>query len=421
MLDRRGPKPLLQRCSLATLALPLAALDNGYVVPFGPGGSLLGKQLATVLLLGALVAGCAAGQENQIAVDPDIGTDENGIDAASTTGAGQTMAEAYISPISQALGVAQNESTEAFDAYAADAEELTRQCMADRGFEYAPAPAAGGSVDQVTRRQSELRNSLTQQQFTDQYGFGVATLFELNFKDQGVVDFINQRYGAAPSVATTSAEQEAYEMALTGQFTLGGTAAETQEALFGDGPTGPQPGSCRDYGLRTAPNPGAVFDGLFSLLGDELDQLDERFENDPRIRAATAEWQVCMAQLGHEFEDRAEIIDEIQQEANDLADEFLSSPTIEGAIESAARANFLAMDTDERMVFLEEIGALQGFSWIPSIHADFDDLIAFELAIATESAECEDRDLFDVVRTELEIDFVAQHGAKLALIAVADD
>lgn len=328
-----------------------------------------------------------------------------------------TIDELYVSPIGEALGVAQDEIAAGFETYVRNAEELVRSCMADAGFDYTPVTLG---FDQQTR-QAELEATLSPEQFTAEYGFGIATLFELNFKGEGVVDFVNQQFGPPPEVQRSSGEQAAYEMALNGQTTQGLTAAEAQEQLFGDPAVNPAlPGSCRNYGYTTAENPRSAYDGLFSLLGDEFDALNDKFDNDPRIRDGWTQWQTCMAANGHSYEDRFEIFDELFTSANDLANQYLSSPQILTALGQAQQEGFVSMDSAARAAFLEEVGALQGFSWVPEVQANHDELVAFELRVAADSQDCLDEGLFAQVQFELETDFVQAHADQFALLAAGD-
>lgn len=323
----------------------------------------------------------------------------------------------FVSPIGEALGVAQDEIASGFDTYVRDAEELVRGCMAEAGFEYTPIPTGFNQQ----QRQAELQATLSAEQFTAEYGFGIATLFELNFEGEGVIDFVNEQFGPPPSVQRSSGEQAAYEMALNGQTTQGLTAEEAQEQLFENpGNAGALPGSCRDFGYSTAENPGAAYDGLFSLLGAEMEALNERFDNDPRIREASGEWQTCMATQGYSYEDRFEIFDELFASSNELANQFLSSRQVLTALGQAQQENFASMDAESRVVFLEDIGALQGFSWVPEVQAEHDALVAFELRVAADSQDCADEDLFLQVQLELETEFVETHADQLALIAAGD-
>ena len=392
------------------------------------------RGLVVFALVLLMVSACASGSADDAATtDPTDGSTAAATDRTANSAVEEQPApagaaaeddddapavnEVYVSPIGEALGVAQDEQAAAFDTYVRDAEELVRQCMAEAGFEYDPTPSG---LDRATRRQFELQETLTAEQFTVQYGFGIATLFELNFKDEGVVDFVNQQFGPPPTEQRSPGEQAAYELALNGESTQGLSAEEAQEQLFGGEVGASLDGSCRSYGYDTAENPGAVFDGLFSLLGDEITSLNDRFESDPRIRQEMSEWQSCMATAGHSFEDPFEIITELQSQADDLANEFLSSPQVLAALGEAQAQGFTSMDAEARQGFLEDVGALQGFAWVPDVQAEFDELIAFELQVAADSVECSDEELILEVQFEYETEFVEAHADQLALIAAGD-
>lgn len=337
--------------------------------------------------------------------------------AAPDTTDDPSVNESYVSPIGEALGISQDEVGAAFDTFVRDAEELTRQCMADAGFEYTPTQT---TLNPAASRQFELEASLTTEQFTQEYGFGIATLFELNFKGEGVIAFVNQQFGPPPSAGRSPSEQQAYDIALTGETIEGLSAEDAQEQLFGDAAFGALDGSCRAYGFDTAENPGAVYDDLFSLLGDEWDALGDRFDSEPRVRDARAEWQTCMAAKGHSYESRFEIFDELQGRANALADQYLTSTQVLTALGRAQQEDFASMDGQARAAFLEDVGALQGFSWVPEVQAEVDELTQFELLVAADSAECADEDLLNQVQFELETEFVAQHADQLALIRAGE-
>ena len=78
------------------------------------------------------------------------------------------------------------------------------------------------------------------------------------------------------------------------------------------------------------------------------------------------------------------------------------------------------MDADGRFQFLEENGAFKGFALVPSLQAELDELIEFELAVAAHDAECADEDAYTEVRLEYEQQFVERHAEQLALIATGE-
>jgi len=325
----------------------------------------------------------------------------------------ETVNDTFVSPVFDALGFDPNDRQEAQNEFVANAEELVRQCMADSGFEYVPSvPSFAPSFG----RQLELNESISPQQFTAEYGYGISTLLELDFMEDGVLAFVELLLGPPPTEARSEGEQAAYELALSGETIQGLSAEDAQEQAFDN--FGGQDGSCRDYGYSNADNSvGEKFDGLFTLLGDEYGAIFEKVENDPRIRDVNADWQTCMAEAGYSYENSQEIVDELLAAGNDLRTGFQSSPEALQIFAAAGQANLAAMDADSRFAFLEENGAFQGFAMVPSLQAELDDLIDFELAVAGHDADCGDEDLYRQVQLEFEQQFVEQHAEQLELIA----
>jgi len=325
----------------------------------------------------------------------------------------ETVNDAFVSPVFDALGFDPNDRQEARDEFVANAEELVRQCMAESGFEYVPsiptfAPSFG--------RQLELNESISPQQFTAEYGYGISTLLELDFMEEGVLAFVELLLGPPPTEARSEGEQAAYELALSGETIQGLSAEDAQEQAFEN--FGGQDGSCRDYGYSTADNSvGEKFDGLFTLLGDEYEAIFEKVENDPRIRDANAAWQTCMAEFGYSYENSQEIVDELLASGNDLRTGFQSSPEALAVFAAAGQANLAAMDADSRFNFLEENGAFQGFAMVPSLQVELDELIELELAVAGHDSDCANEELYREVQLEFEQEFVEQHAEQLELIA----
>jgi len=323
------------------------------------------------------------------------------------------MNDVLVSPINEALGFDLNDRAAANNAFINAAEERVQSCMLAAGFEYTPQDTGFAPSFE---RQLELEASLTPEQFTEQYGYGIATLFELNFEGQGVLNFVESLLGPPPSVERSDAEQEAYDRALSGRTIVGLSAEDAQSQAFDD-PGGAAPGSCRQIGYDEAENPqGEIFDGLQSLLGDELASLQDRIESDNRLIEARRDWQRCMADGGFAFERPQEIRQELQGSANDLGDRFTQSPEALQLFAQAISANLASMDGPARFDFLDSIGAFQGFSMVPDLQVELDALIDYELEVANRSFDCTDRDLVLQVRYEAEQAFVEAHAEQLTLI-----
>lgn len=353
----------------------------------------------------------AADDQSETPMDEDAGGDDTDADNGDDDDE-PAVNEQEVSPIGAALGFDPSDQLEANNNYIRDAEELVRQCMAEAGFEYLPL---NPGFAQSFQRQLELEGTLSVDQFREQYGFGISTLFELNFQGEGVLAFVERLLGPPPTEERSPSEQEAYELALSGESVQGLTAEEIQEQAFQGGPSAE--GSCRRYGYDTAENPqGEIFDGFISLLGDELETFGDQFEADPRVREAVREWQGCMAAAGYAYDNENDIRDEINEKANDIGERLTQSPEALEIFAGAIDAGLTTMDADARFDWLEQAGAMQGMSMVPALQAELDELIAFELDIARINHECGDAELMLEVQFELEQQFVETHADQFALI-----
>lgn len=349
--------------------------------------------------------------QDSIASDDTSATAEPDVERADDE---PSVNDAAISPLQNALGFDPDDQLELTNNFIRAAEELVRECMADRGFVYLPNdPSFAPSFE----RQLELEAAISDEQFVDQYGYGISTLFELNFQQDGVMAFVEQLVGPPPTEARSASEQEAYELALHGGNTQGLSAEELQQQAFAITNQPAALGSCRRTGYDTAPNPqGEIFNGLQSLLGTELAQLDERFNNDSRVRSAQRSWQACIAEQGYSYEGPDEIRDEITNRTNDIGGRFQQSPEALTIFAKAIEADLSEMDQQTRFDFLEGAGAFQGFAMVPALQVELDELIDIELSISRLSYDCTDRDLYRQVQLEVEQAFVEEHADQLALI-----
>lgn len=387
-----------------------------------------------VLILALLAAGCAGASDSTTATtsaastqpaDQDAGAEQDEEDAAQepaeddaeqpveVSGDQETRNDRYVSPVFEALGFDPNDRQAAQDEYVASAEELVRQCMADAGFEYIPnIPSFGPAFS----RQLELSATISQEQFTAEYGYGISTLTELDFASEGVMAFVEILLGPAPEEARSEGEQAAYELALSGRTIQGLSAEEAQEQAF-DNPFQSEDGSCRSFGYDTADNTvGEKFDGLFTLLGDEFEAIEENVENDPRVRDLRTGWQTCMAGHGYAYESTQEIIDELIDADADIRNKFQTSPEALGLFAAAGQADLASMNQDDRFNWLESNGAFGGFAMVSGLQAELDALIAFELAVAGHAADCGGEEEFLDVLAEYEQAFVEDHAEQLELI-----
>lgn len=204
-------------------------------------------QAAKVLAVacGLLVlAGCgnAGGSSEQVAVDEQIGLDEEGILLRQ----GQ-------------------------------AENLIRDCMKAEGFDYVP-------VDPVAQRAALVgRPGMSQEEFEKQFGYGITTLYEQRLTQIGTGPNkeIRERL--------SDADRKAYD-----------------RALYGDDPTATfevalDSGDLTRLGGCTRKATEQVFGGtaVLQTLQTKLDELDEKIFADPRMVKAIDKWSQCMREAGY--------------------------------------------------------------------------------------------------------------------------
>jgi hypothetical protein len=166
----------------------------------------------------------------------------------------------------------------------AQAENLIRDCMKAKGFDYVP-------VDPVAQR-AELVGAagLTEEEFENQYGYGITTLYE---QRREVALGPNEKIRNSLS----DPEKAAYDRALYGE-----DPTATFDVVLDTGDFS-RLGGC----LREATE--NVFGGVETLesLQSKLDDLDERILQDPRMVKAIKNWSQCMKKAGYDLEDPEQV------------------------------------------------------------------------------------------------------------------
>lgn len=167
----------------------------------------------------------------------------------------------------------------------ARAENLIRDCMQAQGFEYVPVDPAAREAELVGSR------GLTDEEFNDQFGYGITTLFEqrLQQSESGP----NQELYAALG----DAEKAAYDRALYG---------EDKTATFA---VGLDTGDFSRLGGCTKEAANEVFGGAAFVadLTAKLDELDEQILADARVFEAIEKWSACMGDAGYDLADQDEV------------------------------------------------------------------------------------------------------------------
>jgi hypothetical protein len=162
-------------------------------------------------------------------------------------------------------------------------EGLIRDCMKEQGFDYVP-------VDPLAQRAALTGKArMTDEEFLDQFGYGISTLFGRGSPASDPNERIRRSLGPA--------DRAAYDRALFGE-SPGLTFAD---AIDDD--------AAADLGGCTKEATGAVFGGtevLASLQG-RFDQLEERLGQDQRMVRAVEKWSACMKDQGYTYDEPEQI------------------------------------------------------------------------------------------------------------------
>jgi hypothetical protein len=156
-------------------------------------------------------------------------------------------------------------------------ENLIRECMKKRGFEYTPVDPAAQRADLVGSA------TLTEEDFEKQFGYGITTLYEQRLREATTSP--NATYRESLS----EAERSNYDRALYGK-NVGTSFAQAADT-----------GEFAELGGCTKEATDEVFGGaeVLSTLQTKLDELDTRIEADARMVAANKEWSACMQEAGY--------------------------------------------------------------------------------------------------------------------------
>jgi len=248
-------------------------------------------------------------------------------------------------------------------------EDLVRDCMKAKGFEYTP-------VDPAAQRAALVGSAtLSEEDFEKQFGYGITTLYEQRIKEASSGPNATYRTSLVP------AQRTAYDRTLygknvgvtfssavdTGDFAdLGGCTKEATEQAFG--------------GAQT-----------LSTLQTKLDQLDERIVADARMVEAFKAWSTCMRAAGFSgLKDP----DEVDTRLEDKLEEIVG-PTPRGGIPAATKSYDKA-----------KLAALQ----------------KEEVKIVAADLDCEEKHIEEVekkVRAEYEKTFREENAAFLASVPKA--
>ena len=306
-----------------------------------------------------------------------------------------------------------------YDAQQRAIEEEIATCMREEGWEYIPVeyPDMGGDFGEYTD-EDELKR-------IEREGFGVVYWTLNSYGEDGSYEDPwatwedpNQEYVEALS----DSERDAYYEALWGVYeevpidSEGDMAIETLEPA----PVDPESAGCYDKAQRAVSGDDPSMNPEFWDLMDPFYQdLNARFESDPRVTELNAKWASCMKDEGYDFEDQNEFYDWVftdfdsrQQEI--LGDDFYADPfegwaqeDIDNFYENASQ------DELDKMFETPELTSAQ--------RAALEELLAEEIDVAKKFHKCNENidDKMGELYQEIEEKFALEHEDELRAIAAS--
>jgi len=178
------------------------------------------------------------------------------------------------------------------------AQETIAACMAEQGFEYVP----------YVRNQNQGGFSIpdTEEEFVEQYGFGIATMILENQPpdEETMKAEIAKDPNNAIIDAMADAERDAYYAALYGEQPEDGLEEPTEDSP-GVTVGAFDPSGCQNAAYEETFNQGAEM-AFYEQFGPLMEDIYAGVESDPRIVELEGMWSSCMAETGYDFADRNE-------------------------------------------------------------------------------------------------------------------
>jgi hypothetical protein len=162
-------------------------------------------------------------------------------------------------------------------------EGVIQRCMKAQGFDYVP-------VDPLAQRAALTGKArMTDEEFLEQFGYGISTLFGRGQAESDPNDRIRKSLGAA--------DRAAYDRTLWGE----NPGLTFSEAIDSDAAT--ELGGCTKQATE------AVFGGatVLAQIQGKFDELEERITQDQRMVRAVEKWSTCMADEGYRYDEPEEI------------------------------------------------------------------------------------------------------------------
>jgi hypothetical protein len=163
------------------------------------------------------------------------------------------------------------------------AEGEIQNCMKAEGFDYVP-------VDPLAQRAALTGKArMTDEEFLEQFGYGISTLFGRGTTEADPNDRIRTALGPA--------DRAAYDRTLWGE----NPGLTFSEAIDSD--------AAAELGGCTKQATEAVFGGatVLARIQGKFDQLEQRVTQDQRMVRAVEKWSTCMTDEGYRYDEPEEI------------------------------------------------------------------------------------------------------------------
>jgi hypothetical protein len=336
--------------------------------------------------------------------------------ACGSDGDGTDASETAPSPIAEFLGEeAGPPDDETFRQEILDEEQARQEaiaaCMQEEGFDYVAYVPDGdaffGAGDGDVAWGSE--------EWVARYGFGITTLWFTQEEvgpgltgsdDSGFDELMAEDPNQQIFEGLSESEQDAYQVALYGDLGQQGVVDQTmddEEAEAQREEIALEPAGCQGEAFADS----ASFD-FYRDFGDELEELYQRVESDPRIIEAMQDVSECVAGQGLEFTSMDDVRARFDEhlEAIDAAVVHPGQDLTEDEYNSMTDEELQEVFGQPRVIPEEQL-------------AELADLQASEIELAVAVDECgggfDDQDaLYDEIAAEYEQEFLTEHQEELA-------
>lgn len=341
--------------------------------------------------------------------------------AIAGCGGGDTQASSddVSSPLGEFLGeddiffgdVDEDEAQERFIAEERERQAIIAECMREQGFEYTPT-----DPEQYVFFGGEGEDGLEygEDEWIAKYGFGISTQrFSQESVGPDLVGYDDSFDGfdsdSDPNFAylesLSESEQEAYQEALYGDDAFGEfddtLSEEEQEAAIEDIEW--EPSGCEGEAYTEVSSTNR----FFTEFEDELNELYERVEADPRIAEAEQEISDCVADRGLDYTDMEDLYESFESRLSELESE------VQYPSEELDEDDFAQMSPDELDEIFNQPAILSD-----EAKATLAEIQAEEIELAVAVDECgggfEDQEaLYREVVAEYEQQFIDENEDRL--------